>query len=453
MPTRDEAGSTVSLRLPARLGFDKGIAACWWRTFFPSLGLFLLTAAFVVTKTGRDALFFQRGGLLDLPKAYLGIAVLSAPAAAIMLRLIAAFGPRRARVLGLCLMAALQCVFYAVAEPGGGWAMTLFFILVPLLYGVLLSIAWLLGADLLDRVPPYLLGRLYATIGASSMLGGFTGAAACRRMAASLQPETFLLVGAALLLLAAAVNTAAWRLFPVDVAQEKEGPMPAPPRVPSSGAVVSLLRHRYLALLAATGLMGAVVGVIIEFQFYAAVSSASSSSRDALRLFANLYMLLNGAAVLVQLVATPMLQRAFGVYGSLMILPASLFGVSAMVAWSATSATQTALRVAEGGIKSSIHRSNWEQSYLPVMREQRAAAKLLVDGMAARIGEGAAAAVLIASVSLGAADGFVWLNAVIVAGTVVWLGLAFLLRRSRRTPGLIPASDAEFRPDLPIPDG
>jgi AAA family ATP:ADP antiporter len=434
------------------------MAACWWRTFFPSLGLFLLTAAFIVTKTGRDALFFQNKGLLDLPKAYLGIAILSAPAAGFMLRLIRSIGPRRARVAGLCLMAALQCGFYFVVEPGGGWWMTLFFILVPLLYGVLLSITWLLSADLLDRVPRFLLARLYATIGASSMLGGLAGAALSRRWSAWLAPESFLLAGAVLLVATAAVNVIAARLFQVNVEEESEGMMPAPAEVPRTRDVFALLRIRYLALLAAIGMTGAVVGVLIEFQFYSAAAAAATSPRESLRLFADFYMLLNAAAVMVQLFATPFLQRVFGVYGSLLILPVALFGASAMVAWSATTGPRTVLRIAEGGIKSSVHRSNWEQSYLPVIRQQRAAAKLLVDGMAARMGEGTAAVLLLIAVPVlagrdsGDSMPLNWLDAILVTGAAVWLGLTIALGRSRNAPELLPGSD-DRRADLPIPDG
>ena len=60
--------------------------------------LFLLSSAFILTKTGRDALYFQEGGLFDLPKAYLGIAALALPAALAMLTLMRTLGPRRARV-------------------------------------------------------------------------------------------------------------------------------------------------------------------------------------------------------------------------------------------------------------------------------------------------------------------------------------------------------------------
>ena len=62
------------------------------------------------------------------------------------------------------------------------------------------------------------------------------------------------------------------------------------------------------------------------------------------------------------------------------------------LAASASGLGRTALRVAEGGLKSSIHRSNWEQAYLPVARRLRPVAKIMVDGVGMRVAEGLAAA-------------------------------------------------------------
>ena len=68
------------------------------RILYPAAALLLMTAGFILTKTGRDALYFQRDGLFDLPWAYLGIAVLSVPMALITLSLLQSRGPRPVRV-------------------------------------------------------------------------------------------------------------------------------------------------------------------------------------------------------------------------------------------------------------------------------------------------------------------------------------------------------------------
>ena len=55
------------------------------RTAWVATALGLLTAAFVIGKTGRDALYFQGRGLYDLPRAYMAIAFLALPMASVVL--------------------------------------------------------------------------------------------------------------------------------------------------------------------------------------------------------------------------------------------------------------------------------------------------------------------------------------------------------------------------------
>jgi AAA family ATP:ADP antiporter len=416
------------------------MAACWWRTFFPALSLFILTATFVLTKTGRDALYFSvSAGMRDLPMAYLGIAILSVPAAKGTLRLIRWLGPRHARVASLAILATLQLLFFAIARPGGGWEMTLTFILIPSLYGVVLSLAWLLGADLLDLTPRHVLARLYSTMGASSLLGGLAGAALARLLAHSIEPRAYFLVGIAGLLLTAAVNIAAHRIFPVMMMRRNDLPLPSTDggELPDAHRLRALLRDRYVVLLAAIALSGALAGVLIEFQFY---SAAAGRGGAAAVTFADFYLWVNGAALLLQLLVTTPLQRRIGVNGSLFVLPVTLVGAVALAIGTGSGLARAGLRIAEGGLKSSVHRSNWEQIYLPVDRESRAPVKLLVDGMSARAGESIAALLLM----IGAA----WIFPVLLATTLLWLVLTILLRRNLGAEDL-----SELRPDLPIPDG
>ncbi len=142
------------------------------RTWHNAAALFLMTAAFVLTKTGRDALYFQRDGLLDLPKAYIGIAILAIPTALGTLSLMQLVGPRNARVVAPLLMASALTVFFGFVAPGGGLLMTVFYMLVPLVFGVLFSLSWLLAADLLEEAPREVIAHSYGIIGASSILGG-----------------------------------------------------------------------------------------------------------------------------------------------------------------------------------------------------------------------------------------------------------------------------------------
>src|SRR5215472_8789104 len=64
-----------------------------------ALTLGLTTLAFIIAKTGRDALFFQgSGGLLQLPLIYINIAGASLPLALIFVKAMKSWGARPARI-------------------------------------------------------------------------------------------------------------------------------------------------------------------------------------------------------------------------------------------------------------------------------------------------------------------------------------------------------------------
>src|SRR5262249_35074686 len=149
------------------------------------------------------ALYFSGGGIFDLPRAYLGIAALALPMAGATLGLMRLLGPRRARVAVPLLLAAALLAFARIARPGGGGAMTVFFMAVTLAFGVLFSMTWLLAADVLEGESAERLGRSYATIGAASILGGTLGGLVARALAPHVEPAALVVVAAVLLVVAA----------------------------------------------------------------------------------------------------------------------------------------------------------------------------------------------------------------------------------------------------------
>src|SRR3990167_9092177 len=67
-------------------------------TLLPAISVALLTMAFIVAKTGRDALFFQGKGLFQLPMAYMAMGLSSVPAALLYVQAMKIWGARAARV-------------------------------------------------------------------------------------------------------------------------------------------------------------------------------------------------------------------------------------------------------------------------------------------------------------------------------------------------------------------
>jgi AAA family ATP:ADP antiporter len=402
----------------------------WEPTSWVAVAVFLMTASLILTKTGRDALFFQDEGLFDLPKAYIGIALLAGPTAFLTLFLMRRVGPRLARVIVPLVVAAGLVWFSFEAQPGGGAFMTLFFMAVPLVFGVMFSLSWLLAADLLDHLQGSEVARPYSAIGAASIMGGILGGLSARILAPRIEPPLFLVLGGLTLAASAFVMMAAQSRYPVRpaAADARTGP-------PEPHPIRALMGQRYVVILAMIAIAGSLTGVLIEFQFFLAAASSGNTGQENAALFANLYTVLNAGALLVQLLLVPELQKWIGVGGSLLVLPGALVaGTTAMLASSSVLA-RSALRAAEGGLKSSVHRSNWEQAFLPIASAGRSIAKVLIDGLGARLGEGLAAGVLFVWLAgLGPADladlSTTWLNILLVGVALTWLGLSRRLGRS-----------------------
>src|SRR6185503_8849320 len=98
------------------------------RTLFPAVALGLTTLAFIVAKTGRDALFFQgNGGLLRLPLIYINIGAASLPLALIFVKAMKVWGARPARVGVMILAAAVMAIAAPFLKPGDNSAMLALF--------------------------------------------------------------------------------------------------------------------------------------------------------------------------------------------------------------------------------------------------------------------------------------------------------------------------------------
>jgi len=421
------------------------------RTNLVAGAILLMTAAFMAVKTARDALYFHGDGLQDLPKAYIGITILSLPLALAMLELMRRLGTRRTRWLSTLSAAAALALFAPFAVPGGGVAMTLFFMSVPLVFGVLFSSSWLLAADLLDRAPRAQLAHSYARIGGASMLGAVAAGGLAALTSTRAGPQALLGLGALLLAASAAVLALGQRRYPMQRLRNAR-----PVRKPEWHDLVAALRDPYAFRLVLVGAVAALVGVLIEFQFYLAASTSGQTARENVGFFAHVYLTLSLVAFFLQVVIVPRLQTVIGIHRALLVLPAGLLAVLSGFVLGPAMLSRSLLRLTEGGLKSSVHRSSWEQAILVVPPERRPVTKLLVDGAGARTGEGLAATLLQLWLSFGSGGGGLmmgvpWITAVIAASLLFWLAMTLSLRASLSTCAALQVG-GERRLDMPLPD-
>jgi hypothetical protein len=195
---------------------------------------------------------------------------------------------------------------------------------------------------------------------------------------------------------------------------------------------------------------GAFAGLLIDFQFYAAAASANMGSKGNASFFANFYILLNFSSLLLQLFATPKIQDKVGLRGGLMVLPIALIGGATFVTLAATALSRSVLRMTEGGLRSSVHRSIWEQAFIPVDSSDRSSVKIAVDSIGARIAEAIGAVAILLWLKQAAPEGVIpmplntnWIGWVTLVTVAVWLLITQKMRVQIKTDsGVVKATAA-----------
>lgn len=365
----------------------------------PALTLGLTTAAFIVAKTGRDALFFQgSGGLLQLPLVYINISLASLPLALLFVKAMKVWGARPARLGVLLLTATIMAAAAPFLQPGANPLLLAVFMFIPAIFGLLFASLWLLATDIFDKDEKSATARAFSKMGAGTLAGGMAGGLISKGLAPLLNPKWFIFLAALVVLAVAALVRRLHDRFPTNIAPARNA------RRKQIGLLTSLSNPYALTLLFIS-MTGALAGLLIDFQFYAAAASANMGSRGNASFFANFYILMNFSSLLLQLFATPKIQDRIGLRAGLMVLPVALIGGATFATAAATAISRSVLRVTEGGLRSSVHRSLWEQAFIGVDSAERPAVKIAVDGVAARIAEALGAVAILLWLKKSASDG------------------------------------------------
>ena len=392
------------------------------KALLPALALGLTTLAFIIAKTGRDALFFQgSGGLLQLPLIYINIAAAAMPLALIFVKAMKIWGARPARLGIVTFAAAVMALATPVLEPGDNIMMLAMFMFIPAIFGLVFASLWLLASDIFEKTEKGEAARAFSKIGAATLAGGMTGGLISKGLAPFLDPKWLILLSAVILLGTVALVQYIHGRFPTNLLAKKSDGK-------KDGGFLAPLKNQYALTLLFISMTGALAGLLIDFQFYAAAAGARMGAKGNANFFANFYILLNFSSLLLQLFATPKIQDKIGLRGGLMVLPLALVGGATFATAAASAFSRSVLRVTEGGLRSSVHRSIWEQAFSSVDSADRSSVKIAVDAVAARMAEAFGATAILLWLQRVASDGIIkmpldtgWISWVILVTVIAWL--------------------------------
>lgn len=399
------------------------------KTLLLALALGVTTLAFIVAKTGRDALFFQgSGGLLQLPLIYINIGAASLPLAIVFVKAMKVWGARPARLGVFTLAASLMVLASPFLQPGDSKLLLGIFVLIPAIFALMFASLWLLASDIFDKTEKSQAARAFSKIGAATLAGGMCGGLISKALAPHFDPQWMIFLAGIVIFGAIGLIRHIHGAFPTNISAQRDNPK-------TKFGFLAPLSNTYAVTLLLISMTGALAGLLIDFQFYAAAASASMGSKGNANFFANFYILLNFSSLLLQLFATPKIQDKVGLRGGLMVLPFALVGGATFATAAATAFSRSVLRVTEGGLRSSVHRSIWEQAFIPVDSTERSSVKIAVDGIAARIAEAIGAVAILVWLKQVVPDGVIkmpldtrWISWLLLVTVAVWL---FVTRKLR----------------------
>ncbi|CAN5917678.1 hypothetical protein BH11MYX3_BH11MYX3_14360 [soil metagenome] len=394
--------------------------------------LFLIMVAHALLETARDALFLTKLGPDRLAWAYVAIAV-TALAAFVAVRRWNTAHDARWMLLAFLIFALIGTSVLAVALRQSQWAAFVLYVWTGLVASLVVPTFWLL----LDaEVKIGEAKRVVARVAAGGSLGALVGSALASVLA-QLLPARHLVTAGAIGFGIAAVSVGP--LLAGRHARRASAPKPKTAKAQAEAARADRSMaerlaetpptekmRRYGILLVVFAVVSTVTLTVGDLMFKRVLSERIDPDQIA-TVFGAIYTGLNVLALLIQIVVTPRLIERLGVGSALAVLPMMVLATSLGFVLTGAAVAVLALKLADGGLRNSIHRVTVELLYLPMGTTERERVKPIVEVVGQRGGQ-AVAAVLVLTLATGATA--TWTLAIMtVVMTSMWLVTVFFTRR------------------------
>jgi ATP/ADP translocase/HEAT repeat protein len=401
------------------------------------LALFGITAGHVLVETARDALFLAKLPASQLPWMYIAIAAAGLLITRVNRSRAAKGRAQRGLAVPLLASCAITGAFWAASGSKSAVFLYALYVWTGMFASIVITEFWLMISTSFTVAQAK---RLFGFIGAGSVLGAVFGAAGARAAAAVVASEHLLLVGAALFL-ATAIGPSL--LFDVPAPESRTGKAAAPrdasrlstgPKSRRAGAKAALgddlrlvARDPYLVRILLLVLFSTVAVTVVDYVFKAAVAKHVPDKAALGATFANIYVILNSASLIVQVGLVGWVLRTFGVHRAAWIMPLAIgFGSVGMIAGGGYVAALV-LKGADGTLRHSLHRTSTELFYVPLSDFARSRAKPFIDLSGQRGGQALASLLILGLLGLGFDEGRLSIAVLVLA--LAWTYVVMGLRR------------------------
>jgi hypothetical protein len=416
---------------PAEMSMTAHSVEKRWTAHLATLAAGAIIAHQVGGKAARDALFLTQFSVSSLPLMMVASAALSVMAGVYFSRAMTAFSPVRVLPAALWASAFLSigewCLSYAA--PKG--AAVLVFLHIGALGSVLISGLW---SMLNERFDPHAARKLFAHVAAGASLGGLLGGVLAQGIAAVSS------VAAMLPCLALLHLSSGFLLRSLQHAGDVAAHSPAVEESSEQSGLEVLQRVSYLRNLGFVVLAGTISTALIDYVFKAQAAARFTNGEELLRFFGLFYTSVSFVTLIVQVLVTRVSLDKLGLARTVASLPAAVFVGSVGALFMPGLASAAIGRAGEAIFRSSMFRSGYELFYTPVPREQKRAAKPIIDVGFERLADAIAALAINIMLLMGAASA-----ASIMLCTAIGIALIALLITRRLGDGYVQTLEDSLR--------
>jgi len=354
---------------------------------------FLIILAYYQVKSASRSLLIEYWGSGNFPWVWIVSALVLGSFIGIYHRLVERYS-RLAVVLGsLVLFAVLLVVFRAGLGWHGPLAAITFYVFVDIFSVILVEQCW----SLADTVTETDAGRRsYWFIGTGGLLGGVLGGITATALLefTPMQTPDLLLSCAAILVLTLLLNLAMNRL-----GVYREVITRGPPVV-AAGGWRSLVKSRYLLLIAAALLCSQLAQPVVEYQFLQAVEATYRELDTRTEFISSFFSLLGVVSIAINLLVTPLIHRYLGVMWGMVTQPVMLAISSVIFLAQPVLMFASIMKISDRGLSYSINRASKEQLYIPVDPVHTYQAKAWIDMLGYRLFKVLGSALILALAAL-----------------------------------------------------
>jgi AAA family ATP:ADP antiporter len=371
-----------------------------------SLNFFLLLGAYYILKAVRESLILSESGAEAKSYAAAGQAIL-------LLGIVPAFSALASRidrvrlVSGITLFFVSNLVLFIVCVRSNLQVGIAYYLWLGIFNVMAVSQFWAFANDLYT---PEQGKRLFPLIGLGASLGAWVGSRAASVLVGSLGTTPALAVGAAILVVCAAL------IVVIDRRQTRATRMASPDQEPlaKGDAFKMVLKDRYLLLIAAlvlilnvantTGeyLLGRMVLADADKIFPNTAANLEARARFIGEFYGSFYANLNFLGIVLQAFVAGRLMKYAGVGGALMVAP-----ILALTGYTAALFTQSlalirSVKVVDNAFDYSVNSTAKQALFLVTTREEKYKAKTAIDTFIMRAGDVISAQIVAVGSALGA---------------------------------------------------